>query len=318
MSDERAHAVFTAADDGFHFDVMTDRWWETETSWFAFHNEERRLGGWLYTMVRPNIGTVAGGVWVWDDSARQPWEVLYCANYSAMPLDRSQDLTDATLSNGVSIKVIEPTMSYALGYNDGDRLTVDLRFDGVMAPHPLAAVGSTFGSAHHFDQFGRVTGHIVVLGERIPIDSISMRDRTWGPRPEHRPRQAAYVTGAVDAEEGFLAVTNTTPDGDPISYGFLRRDGRIANLAEGERRVERDPATGWVTEIRIDAVDLEGRELHAVGVPVSGMVINRHLFIDNNSLLRWDIDGREGWGEDQDMWPVHSWADFRRNQTAGR
>ena len=26
---------FAAADDHFHFDVMSDRWWETETSWFS-------------------------------------------------------------------------------------------------------------------------------------------------------------------------------------------------------------------------------------------------------------------------------------------
>ena len=65
MADHDEAPVFTAADDGFHFDVMSDRWWETETSWFSFHHPERRLGGWLYTMVRPNIGTVAGGAWAW-------------------------------------------------------------------------------------------------------------------------------------------------------------------------------------------------------------------------------------------------------------
>ena len=40
-------------DDAFHFDVMSDRWWETETAWFSFHHPERRLGGWLYSMFRP-------------------------------------------------------------------------------------------------------------------------------------------------------------------------------------------------------------------------------------------------------------------------
>ena len=64
---------FTAADDGFHFQRMTDRWWETETCWFAFCAPERKIGGWIYTMVRPNIGTVAGGAWVWDDGAHLPW-----------------------------------------------------------------------------------------------------------------------------------------------------------------------------------------------------------------------------------------------------
>ena len=309
--------VFSPEDDGFHFGVLSDRWWETETAWFSFHHPERRLGGWLYTMVRPNIGTVAGGAWVWDDSAWLPWEVLYSANYSALQLPRGQDLRDVTLPTGVSIRVVEPTRSYELGYDDADRLTAALRFDGVMAPEPLTAIGSTFGSASHFDQFGRVTGHLVLHGERIDVDCVAMRDRTWGPRPEHRPRQAAYVTGAASGEHGFLAVTNVRPDSDPIAYGFLRRDGRTVGLAGGERRVERHPEHGWVTTITIEATDAKGRRLRAVGEPVSRMIINRHTFIDINSLVRWDLDGEVGWGEDQDMWPVHAFAAARRARRGG-
>ncbi|MBX9609449.1 MAG: hypothetical protein K2Y51_24765 [Gammaproteobacteria bacterium] len=311
-----ADRQFTAQDDRFHFAEMGDDWWATETAWFSFHHPERKLGGWFYNMFRPNIGTVAGGAWVWDDGAYLPWEVLYSANYSALQLPRDQDLSDCRLPNGVSIKVLEPARRYALGYDDGDRLQADLVFEGVMPPEPLTAVGSTFGSAHHFDQFGRVTGHIVLHGERIAIDCIGMRDRTWGRRPEDRPRQAAYVTGAADAAHGFLAVTNVRPEGDKVSYGFLRRDGRTVSLAGGERVVERCPREHWVTRITLTAQDAEGRELRAVGVPVSRIILNRHTFIDVNSLIRWDIDGVTAWGEDQDMWPVHRWARLARERRA--
>jgi hypothetical protein len=305
--------AFRPADDGLHTTVMTDRWWETETAWFSFHVPARRLGGWLYTMVRPNIGTVAGGAWVWDDAAWLPWEVAYSANYSALALPPDLDLCHARLPTGVTIDVVEPTRTYDLGYDDPDRLTLALRFNGVMEPEPLRAVGSTFGSAHHFDQFGRVTGTVTLHGEPIAVDCIAMRDRTWGPRPETRPRQAAYVTGAAETDDGFLAVTNTAPDGDdPVAYGFLRRDGETVGLAFGARTVRRDPSRGWVEEVVIEATDLTGRALRAVGSPVSRMIVNRHTFIDVNSLIRWDVDGTEAWGEDQDMWPVHTFAAFRR------
>ncbi|MFN0029615.1 MAG: hypothetical protein ACKV2O_20880 [Acidimicrobiales bacterium] len=322
MTGDAENRPFAPADDHFHFDVMSDRWWETETSWFSFHHPQRRLGGWFYTMVRPNIGTVAGGAWIWDHTAWYPWDVLYSANYSALQLSEGADLADVALPNGVRIKVLEPTMSYSLGYDDGERFGADLRFDGVMAPEPLTAVGSTFGSAHHYDQLGRVHGTIRVHGEDIAIDCIGMRDRTWGPRPEHRPRQAAYVTGAADGDHGFLAVTNTVAaptspaGGDPIAYGFLRRDGRTVSLAGGERRVERDPLEGWMTAIVLDGVDADGRALRAVGRPESRIIINRHTFIDINSLVRWEIDGPggpfEAWGEDQDMWPMHTFAARQR------
>ncbi len=315
--DDEAAPVFTAADDGLHTAELSDRWWETETAWFSFSHPERRLGGWLYTMIRPNIGTVAGGAWVWDDTAHLPWDVPYSANYSALQLHADTDLRDTTLPNGVSMRVVEPGTSYDLGYDDGDRLTLSLRFDAVMPPEPLTRAGSTFGSAHHFDQLGRVTGQLVLHGEMIAIDCLAMRDRTWGPRPEHRPRRAAYVTGAMDEAHGFLAVTATTAEADPVAYGFLRRDGRTVGIAGGERTVTRDPREGWIERIEVDAIDNDGRPLHAVGEPVSRMIINRHTFIDINSLVRWDVDGTVGWGEDQDMWPVHDFAAARRHGAFG-
>ena len=75
-------------------DELAGDWWTTETAWFSFAHPERGLGGWLYTLARPNIGTVAGGAWVWDATAHLPWEVLYSANYTALELLLDQDLHD--------------------------------------------------------------------------------------------------------------------------------------------------------------------------------------------------------------------------------
>jgi hypothetical protein len=305
---------FTARDDRFHFDQMSDRWWETETCWFSFCHPERRLGGWIYVMARPNIGTVAGGAWVWDDAAHLPWEVLYSANYTAMRLPRDQDLDDITLPTGVSIRVLEPLTSYQLGYTDPGRFEASLRFDAVMPPHALTNTNSSFLHLNHFDQIGRVTGEILLHGERIAIDCLAMRDRSWGPRPEHRPRRNAYETGMASAQSGFLAVTNTTLAGDDIAHGFLLRDGVVRNLVAGQRRVERDPEHGWTTRLVVTGCDESGRGFEAVGSPVSRIVINRHTFIDINSLVRWTLDtGETAWGEDQDMTPVHAWSAWRRD-----
>ena len=312
-------STFLPDDDGFHHHLAEGEWWFTETAWFSFHHVERRLGGWFYTMSRPTIGTIAGGAWVWDDSTHLPWDVLYSANYSALELPPEVDLRQAELPTGVRVAVEEPTLSYRLGYDDPGRYRADLRFEALMAPRPLVASGSTFGSAAHFDQIGRVTGTIEILGEELAIDCWSMRDRTWGRRPENRPRQAAYVTGAGDGGRGFLAVTNTRDGTDRVAYGFVDRAGEAVSLVDGERSVVRHPHQGWVDEVRIEAVDANGDPFVAVGTSVSRIVINRHSFIDLNSLVRWEVDRDDGrrevwWGEDQDMWPVSRWADAARRQ----
>ncbi len=307
---------FTADDDGFHRHLAGDDWWFTETAWYSFHNVERNLGGWFYTMARHNIGTVAGGAWIWDGDAHLPWEVPYSTNFSALELPAEADLRDVVLPTGVTITVEEPTMRYRLGYDDPGRLTADLVFDGVMAPRPLTAAGSTFGKAAHFDQIGRVTGSIELHGETIDIDCYAMRDRTWGRRPENRPRQAAYVTGAGENGPGFLAVTNTRDGTDRIAYGFVRRDDRPATLVDGERSVQRHPENGWIESIRIEAIDDTGTPFVAEGTATNRIFINRHSFIDVNSVVRWSLqgadDGQVWWGEDQDMWPVHRWTAAKR------
>jgi hypothetical protein len=304
---------FTASDDNFHFDQMSDRWWITETAWFAFCNPERKLGGWLYSMFRPNIGTVAGGAWVWDDSAQVPWEVPYSANYTALQMPRDQQLTDITLPTGVSIKMLEPLMRYKLGFEDAGKLTVDLEFNAVMPPRALRKGDSSFKNLSHFDQFGHVNGQIVLHGETILIDCYAIRDRSWGPRPEHRPGKSAYVTGIASPDDAFLAVTKWNDETNPVAYGFMIRDGKTGDLVSGRRIVERCPEHGWVTKITIEARDEFGRDLHAVGERLSGIIINRHSFIDSNGLIAWTINGKRGHGEDQDMWPVHSWSQFRRH-----
>jgi hypothetical protein len=303
---------FTAADDRFHFESMSDRWWETETCWFSFFDPDRRLGGWMYTMVRPNIGTVSGGTWIWDGSGYLPWEVRYSANYATLRLPRDQDLTDIQLPTGVYIKALEPLTTYEFGHRDEPHLVADLRFEASIPPQALRSVGSAFGHATHFDQLGRVTGRLVLDGEPIEIDCYSMRDRTWGPRPEHRPRHTAYVTGATGPDHGFLGVTDSSNPADPITHGFYLRDGESSPIASGNRSVRRHAELGWVTEIEVRGKDALGREFHAVGRDLSHIIINRHSMIDSNSLIEWELDGVRGWGEDQDLWPMLAWSRQRR------
>jgi len=308
---------FTAKDDGFHFDVMGDRWWMTETAWFSFCAPERKLGGWLYSMFRPNIGVNAGGVWVWDDGAHIPWETRYYRNYTAMPLPEG-DLTDTTLRTGVKIKVLEPLTRYHLGFEDEDgRLSIDLEYEAVMAPRALRKPNSSFKNLAHFDQFMRARGHIVLDGERIDIDCHSMRDRSWGPRPEHRPGKSAYVSGIASPDDCFLCTTKWNDPTGGLAYGFQTLDGELGDIVEGRRIVERSAEHGYVAKIVIEAKDHLGREMVAEGERLSSITINRHSFIDSNALIAWTINGKPGHGEDQDMWPVHDWADFRRRVRAG-
>ena len=124
------------------------------------------------------------------------------------------------------------------------------------------------------------------------------------------------VTGIASPRDAFLAVTRWEEGVEHVAYGFMIRDGEIADLVSGTRHVERCPVNGWVTSMTIAAKDERGRTLEAQATRLSGIIINRHSFIDSNALMRWTINGHAGCGEDQDMWPVHDWAAMRRSARA--
>jgi hypothetical protein len=292
--------LVSAEDDDFH-PAPPGVWWWHETAWFWFFVPERRLGGWLYNYVRPNIGVAGGGCFVWDGTSFFHMEVPYYASYSALELPEQRDLRSFTFPSGTSVSMIEPLHAYRLGHRDRDWIEVDLEWRAVMKP--FVSVGDDPARARHFDQFGRVTGSLVLHGEPIGVDCIAIRDRTWHPRSERWKDGGAYgyTNGAASAELSFL------------HNGFLVLDGVRRDLTS-ERAIQRDPDHGFITTVRVFGADSAGNELEAIGESVSRMAIpipGVHAVVWT-SLVHWTINGVEAWGEDQEPWPLIRWSEFRR------
>jgi hypothetical protein len=316
---ERTYPTFGPEDDDFHDEVMTDRWWETETCWFSWNVPERHMSGWAYGQARPNARLCNGGVWVWDDRASATWELPYHVHYSGLQLpDRSErDLRDFEWPTGVRVTARVPLTTYDIAYHDPGALEVDLRFEAIMPPNPHPVGVVPFVKGTHFDQPGRVTGEMVLAGERIAVDCLSFRDRSWGPRPMGRPKPRAegtietasrfggvgYCFGAAGPGDAWLAYSTPGIDGDPVVCGFLLRDGTYGHVLGGERRLRADPVTGWPTHLEIEAVDDLGRTLE-----VSGESVSRHWRgLGGDSLFRWSWDGHLGHGEDQSYFSRAVW-----------
>lgn len=310
---------FTAADDEMHPVGQASLDW-TETVWFSFNVPERGLGGWLYVQSRPNLGTGSGGAFVYGPGAWGAWEQPFYAYFHHLPLPEQLDLRDVTFPNGVSVRMTEPGLRYELGYRfrDHDEFVADLEFVGLTPPVPHVTGAPPFVGSSHYDQHGRVTGTIRLNGETIPVDCFAVRDRSWGRRPEHIGRgvgRLSYLFGTVSADEGVL-VFATPPADDPrseveqLSSGYLFRDGSVQRLASATRRNHRDPNTGGVERVEVDAIDVIGREIRVEGETVSRLAMQTGGLCVA-SLLRLSVDGREGWGEDQDVWSLASFAEMR-------
>jgi hypothetical protein len=300
----------TPEDDMFHART-DDRWW-TETWWNAWFVPERKLIGYFYPVFRHNIGVQHGGVVVYDDRGDLEWEVPVFDYDWHREIPEGLDLRDAALSNGMTIRCLEPARRYELGYQSRD-LELHIQLEGVVKP--LVTNGTPPFNKGHIDQICHVTGEMVMEGERIPIDCYSMRDRSWGPREDGRQPTVGYDYATADADNAFLAVSQSkATDVWNVTTGFLVRDGVWSRVDGGRRGVVRDDA-GHPVSIHIEATDELGRSFEADGTAVNNNVFKTYpSMLCWNSLMDWRCDGWQGWGEDQDCWLPRRWREHRASR----
>ena len=67
-----------------------------------------------------------------------------------------------------------------LAYEAG--FALDFTHTGLHEPHRFPPGKPPFMATPHYDQLGHVEGWMTLRGDRIRIDGIGVRDRTWGPR----------------------------------------------------------------------------------------------------------------------------------------
>jgi hypothetical protein len=301
---------FSAADDRFHPGETEDRSW-TETCWFAAAVPEREMVIWTYPLFRPELGIMSCGIYVWGPGAEELWQLPYFRHWWHLPIPEGLDLADFTLPNGLHYEVLEPLTAYRVAYSDGEEIDLDFTFRALQPPHGVGVQGGR----GHLDQLGHVTGEMTLAGERIEIDCVEMRDRTWGPRRESRKRTyLTYSYGADRDADGFhfSAIFDEKLGHSRILTGYRLRGGEAAPFEAGSTEVERD-AAGRPERVRVTARGEDGEEFEATGTILSRLSQPSTPWYVWVGLVRWTLpDGTEVYGEHQDTWSPAALRKFLR------
>lgn len=115
----------------------------------------------------------------------------------------------------------------------------------------------------HYEQTCRVTGDLVVRGERIRFDGVGQRDHSWGFRDWAGLREWHWVTGFLAGGElSFNVFHVVQPDGTVTANGFVHADGADHAITAVERSTDED-GTGAPLAYRM-VIEVEGGRTFAI------------------------------------------------------
>ncbi len=289
------------ADDGYHPPTSDDPTW-IETAWFPFWIPELEASVHVRVWFRPNEGMQGGAVSAWRGETRYLAHDAWTNELTSPP-----DLRDLRAANGFHLECVAPLESYRIRHR-ADGVELDLTFQALMEPNPVAPEESPGMFDGHLEQPGRVTGRARLGDEWFAIDCASVRDRSWGPRTMRPGLRLGNAHGtAVDGRAFFVYVNPDAAGRDRITGGYWQVDGRPARLVEGERRTELDG--DFPRRVVIDAVDALGRHLVVAGECRNRQAVDAgHDLYAVLNLVRWDLgDGEVAWGENHDIWSRPDW-----------
>jgi hypothetical protein len=214
---------------------------------------------------------------------------------------------DDVAAAGLDTEVVEPLRAWRLSYA-ADDATLDLELAAVGAiaeldpASPLAELGGMAG----FEQAVRVTGAATVGGQRIAVDGLGQRGRSWGTPDWERMALARTVgawlgddlavslsairpAGARDHEQE--RVTATILDRDPESdapRAVAVADPRLSTTYDGEGHQR---AAGLELFVDDDAMPRR-----AAGEVLCGTTLDLGRLRLQCAFFRWRMEGRTGVG----------------------
>ncbi len=320
--------MITAEDASLHKPDPDQPMW-AETNFFGFHSPEEELNGHIYVLLRPNQGVCLTTVALNSKKALAYWDAEYYDSSVHVPMGANFDLQNYSLSSGVSVRCLEPTMKYEVNYDDGNGVEVHFQYDALHPGYDIhdpemdpmvaaAAEGSDYawGTAYngHYDQTGVCEGEILLRGRTIPFRCVATRDHSWGPRPERHPTtlswlNAAFTSGAGIAEGDVDLAVHAMCDFDDSSgaadirftHGYAVEKGEWIGLAGGRAKTRRSKYQP--EQIELELSDGKGREWSLRGECLTAFPWPAWPnVVGFNSLVRWDWDGRQGLGEAYDFY----------------
>jgi hypothetical protein len=313
-------------DAQLHEPTSTDPLWG-ETNYFGLYVADVPMNIGVYALFRTNVGVVTTNVSVNTRHVLMPWAADYWDAWAQTPIPEPPNLLDYDLASGLHVTCLEPNKVWDVHYDDGGTLRLDFRYTALMdgfdihdpAQDPMVAAqatGSDFSWGHaysgHFDQTGYFEGDLVLRGQRYEIDCVSTMDHSWGVRQERQHTTMSWLHAHFSRDLAIHAIFDFDPAGGPsaatplqLTHGYVLEKGEVVGLKAGHGSTER--ADFHPQGIHLTLTDARDREWELTGTPMTAFPWQAWPgTVGHNALMRWDSQGRTGYGEVMDFIGLHA------------
>ncbi|MFJ9390510.1 hypothetical protein ACIRON_16920 [Nocardioides sp. NPDC101246] len=289
------------ADELLHNDVPPDADFTlSETSYFGFNIPEAGIDCEIYAWFHPTLRVVSGGLMIFQGYKTVAGQADFLDYRNTMPYPDG-DIDDVHYPTGVRIRVVEPLEHIEIQFESPDGQTkLDVTCRAIMP-----AAGRTDG--RHFVQAMKCNGELLLRGERHVIDSYFTRDRSYLlPRAEveHPVEPFSWAAGVFGDDLAFHVVGGDSEEMSPKAahWGYIWRDGELRGLSQMRKKTLREADGIWPTSVEIDLVDSRGDtyEIRGTGRSLLPFPFWPNM-ITNLMFTRWELNGRVGHGDYQDI-----------------
>ncbi|MCZ4590303.1 hypothetical protein O4328_42955 [Rhodococcus opacus] len=261
--------MITPEDMQFHH--RPDSHWQwVETLALTFHIPDTTINGIVYIVARPMLGVCIADVSLHDRITDLWEEQLYIDNQQHLPCPDS--FTDFSLPNGLNVRALEPLKGYHVTYKGVDDTQLDLTFrnlhtpfdinDPKMDPKASERTGSGGDWSGHYEATYRITGEIIVRGEKYDVDCVDTGDRSWGPRTEGELKNVVWWHASFGEDLTIHLFTGhdiaKTRSLGPHVSGYVFEDGEIFGIVDSSGIQEYHRATPMGGEIEV--TDVRGKK----------------------------------------------------------
>ncbi len=214
---------------------------------------------------------------------------------------------------GLSLTMEEPLRRWRLELTTARR-SMRLCFEAETPPFDFREAGALAANmaGEHFEQAGRVTGFLDLGAERLELEALGQRDKSWGVRDWGRLDGWTWVTAHCEDGFGFNA-TESFEGARRFTSGFVHEGGVTSGLREVGMSFTWSPRRARLPETtRLSLVDGRGVSHEVVATTLGSFpLLKRGVWLEEAqaAFVIRSSDGRErrGHGVVEHVWRPPWW-----------